>query len=198
MAIIRCENKHYYDNSKFKQCPHCKRNGAIEGGLGTNISSGGLGENKTVAMFLDRETEKKTVSFDNLKDDILTQNGELKTVGLFFQSKNMNPIAGWLVCIEGENKGRSFEIHIGKNFLGRSMKMDIHTNDELITNENHCAVIYEPISVRYYIVAGEGMTYCNGKIVSESAEIFEDDEISAGRSKYVFIPFCRKGRDWSE
>ena len=23
MAIIRCDNGHYYDNTKFSQCPHC-------------------------------------------------------------------------------------------------------------------------------------------------------------------------------
>ena len=37
----------------------------------------------------------------------------------------MDPVTGWLVCIEGPSKGRDYKIMTEKNFLGRSETMDI-------------------------------------------------------------------------
>lgn len=193
MAVIQCENKHFYDNSKYEECPHCKR--AIE--RGGNPSD--LGENKTVAKFVHKqETNKDAVFTKSLRNSISNSGDVQKTVAKYFIDRNMNPIAGWLVCKEGENKGRSFEIHIGKNFVGRSMKMDIHTNDEQISRENHFSIIYEPKEAEFYVVQGNGLTYYNGVMLTNAQRLNEDDEISAGSSTYVFIPFCKKGRDWND
>lgn len=193
MAVIQCENKHFYDNSKYKECPHCKR--AIE--KGDNPKD--FGENKTVAKFTHRHNSDNDINLTkSLRNAVNSSDDNQKTVAKYFVDKNMNPIAGWLVCTKGENKGRSFEIHIGKNFVGRSMKMDIHTNDERISRENHFSIIYDPKDVEFYAVQGNGITYYNGEILTNAVSLKEDDEIEAGSSTYVFVPFCKKGRDWND
>lgn len=193
MAVIQCKNKHYYDSSKYKECPHCKRN-AVKGALDT------FGENKTVAKYSDsKASDSNSFFFKSLRNSIENSSDDSqKTVAKYFDDRNINPIAGWLVCTKGENKGRSFEIHIGKNFIGRSMKMDIHTNDERISRDNHFSIIYEPKSAEFYAVQGNGLTYYNGKLLADAQLLAEDDEISAGSSQYIFVPFCKKGRDWNE
>lgn len=194
MAIVQCENDHYFDNIKFSECPHCKKMKAC----GEDPSK--FKENKTVAKF---DYKRSSSSADDASDISScfrnsAENTEQKTIAVYFSQKNMNPIAGWLVCLEGENKGRSFEIHVGKNFVGRSMKMDIHTNDEKISRENHFSVIYEPNAVEFYVLQGNGITYYNGKLLNGAEKLNDGDEIEAGGSKYVFVPFCKEGRDWND
>lgn len=192
MSVIQCKNKHFFDNSKYDECPHCKK--AIENGEDPSK----FGENKTVAKFVHKRNADDEILTRSLRNSISNSAEGQKTVAKYFVDRNMNPIAGWIVCVDGENKGRSFEIHVGKNFVGRSMKMDIHTNDEMISRENHFSIIYEPKEAEFYAVQGNGLTYYNGEILSNAKQLSEDDEITAGSSKYVFIPFCKKGRDWNE
>lgn len=190
MAVIKCSNNHFYDNSKYDSCPHCAK---MENGFPGVDSS----ENKTVAMPMNVRVDDNGIT-KSLKDAVKESEDSRKTVGIFLGKKNINPISGWLVCIDGENRGRSFEIHIGKNFVGRSMRMDIHTNDEMISRENHFAIVYEPRSIRFFVMQGNGITYYNDKMLADSEELTEGDIIAAGSSKYVFVPFCKKGREWND
>lgn len=194
MAIVQCQNNHYFDNVKFSECPHCKK--AVARGEDPSAFKDG----KTVGMFShkkDSEDNSYSSGAGNILKGMSTTD-EQKTVALYFSNKNMDPVAGWLVCIGGENKGRSFEIHIGKNFVGRSMKMDIHSNDEKVSRENHFSIIYEPKSMKFYALQGNGITYYNNEMLNGAQELFEGDEIEAGSSKYVFVPFCKEGRDWND
>lgn len=190
MAIIKCQRNHYYDDTKFSSCPHCERidNG---GGIVTDL------ENKTVAKPLTGDSLGENLT-KSLRDSISNSNDSQRTIGFMLDGKNLNPVAGWLVCTAGENRGRSFEVHIGKNFVGRSMKMDIHSNDEQISRENHFSIIYDPKSLKFFALQGKGITYYNGKILSDGVELSEGDKLKAGKSEYVFVPFCREGRDWSD
>ena len=35
---------------------------------------------------------------------------EEKTIGLYFQEQDFDPVTGWLVCVSGTVRGRSFEL----------------------------------------------------------------------------------------
>ncbi len=183
MAVIRCSNNHFFDDSKFNECPHCKR-----------LASGAVEDHKpTVAKFKVDFTDDTgvTQSLRSQVDDVQ------KTVSVYAsKNNNTNPVVGWLVCTEGQAKGRSHEIHVGKNFAGRSMKMDIHLNDEKISRENHFTIIFDPKSIKFFLAAGNGITYYNDKMLNSTADLSEGDFIGAGESKYAFIPFCKEGRVW--
>ncbi len=188
MAIIKCSDNHFYDSELYDECPHCKRKGAFPDATG---------DNKTVAMF------KRNFVSEGVTNSVATDFSEegsddLKTESIFMQKNNMNPVSGWLVGVEGENKGRSFEIHVNNNFVGRSMKNDIKINDEHISREKHFSVVYDPVSNKFFISAGKGLTHHNGKIVDSEAELSEGDVIKAGMSAYVFVPYCREGRTWND
>ena len=177
MAIIQCVLGHYYDNIKHSECPHCK---------------------KMAAPGATPAVETPTISKitpNPLRNFV--EPDEMKTIGVYRQ-KNVNPISGWLVCVDGENKGRSFEVHLGKNFVGRAMNMDINVNDASISRDTHFTIIYEPNESQFFLQPGNGITYFNGSILSVACELKEDDRIKAGKSEYVFVPYCKEGRGWDE
>lgn len=43
-----------------------------------------------------------------------------KTVSVSGVTDTVDPVTGWLVCIEGPQYGKDFKIHAGKNFIGRA------------------------------------------------------------------------------
>ncbi len=105
--------------------------------------------------------------------------------------------AGWLVCIEGNEKGKSHVICSGRNYVGRSQYMDIVLSDNSVSEEKHFSIVYDPKSVTFYIICGTGHTYLNGKAVLSESVIADGDMIQVGTSKYVFVAYCKKGREWN-
>lgn len=190
MAIIQCARNHYYDDSKDMVCPYCA-------GEDTAAKSGqGMEDQKTSYFPLEytgeyEEEEQKTEAYGYGV-------GEYdKTIGIFTDGMENDKTAGWLVCMNGFMKGKSYVILEGRNFAGRSGEMDIGLSDDAaISRKNHFSIVYEPKSIQFYLVPGEGRTYLNGKAVIEACEIEEGDRITAGESNYVFVPFCREGRTW--
>ena len=195
MAVVKCQNNHYYDDKKYQKCPFCNKDVSGQ----NNAQEVDTGENKTIAknFHQNHSDYMPTQSLRSMVRNNAVDSAQ-KTVGLYAAGKNSNPIAGWLVCQEGENKGRSYEIHVGKNFVGRSMTNDIHINDKMVSREQHFTVVYEPLNIEFYVMQGNGITYYNGEILCDAESLKEGDIIRAGSSEYIFVPFCREGRNWNE
>ena len=133
MAIVQCENGHYYDDEKYTACPHCGEEG---------------GEDSSTMSFV----EEEELAHDKLA--VMAGGGE-KTVGFFQGRIKLDPVVGWIVCTEGPERGRDYRIHVGRNFVGRSYKMDISIiDDKAISRENHCSLVYDPMHGDFILVPG--------------------------------------------
>ena len=67
-----------------------------------------------------------------------------KTVGVFKKSMKIEPVVGWLVCIEGADKGKDFSILAKNNSIGRGESMDICIKgDTTISRENQARIAYD-------------------------------------------------------
>lgn len=111
----------------------------------------------------------------------------------------LNPVTGWLVCIDGPSKGRDYKIFTEKNFVGRSDGMDIQIlGDSSIAKRNHAALVYDPKTRKTLILPGEsqGLVYVNDEAVYSAVELSEYDTIELGKSKFLFIPFCGEQFEW--
>ena len=176
MAIIQCENGHYYDDGKYAVCPHCVDENA---------------EDSPTMSFV--EEEKQT-------HDMLVSmaGGGEKTVGYFQGRINLDPVVGWIVCMKGPERGRDYRIHSGRNFVGRSFRMDISiVDDKAVSRENHCSIVYEPINSEFILVPGEGTnTYVNEQPLTEPKRLEDGDSIGIGDSAFSFIAFCAGERVW--
>lgn len=61
------------------------------------------------------------------------------------RAKRNRLTAGWLVCTEGMERGASYPIYAGRNFVGRDDSMDIILRgDRGICRKRHGAVVYDP------------------------------------------------------
>jgi len=192
MAVERCVNGHFYDNAKFSECPHCKNELPVNTRMGLN-------EGKT--MF---GPSIPDVAAAAMRPQVRIDMGgapvgpkDEKTVGVFRTQKGYDPVVGWLVCIDGGDKGRDYRLHVGRNFIGRSMKSDIALiDDERISRDDHCSIIFEPKKCVYAIVRGEGEVLVGGLPLGGSQTLTGDEVIEIGASSFVFIPFCKEGRLW--
>lgn len=189
MAIVLCPNSHYYDDKRNKFCPYCEK-----------MASNALVSSEPK---LDEQLTSFITPITFGDDAQLTEGyGEAigtfeKTIGIFLDETQNVLTTGWLVCTEGAEKGKSYALHSGRNFAGKSPYMDIVlAGDDGIAEEKHFSVIYEPRSITFYLVCGSGHTYLNGEPLSAEMPLSDGDAIQAGHSKYIFIPFCKEGREW--
>ena len=113
----------------------------------------------------------------------------------------MDPVTGWLVCIEGPSKGRDYKIMTEKNFLGRGETMDIQIlGDNHIAKKNHAVFVYDPKKRKTLILPkdAQGLVYVNDEAVYTPQELSVYDTIELGKSKFIFIPLCGENFEWSE
>ena len=181
MGIIKCENGHFFDDLKYKKCPHCE----MEEKKSASINN----EEKTVAK----------ISVDRKRNSLASfvAGDEERTVGIFSSKGTFLPVVGWLVCIEGVEKGRDYRIASGRNFIGRAYQMDITiSDDQEISKENHCSVIYDPKSFKFTLAPGSSISYINGEEVRKPVELRIYDKISLGKTVLQFVPYCKEGVSW--
>ena len=183
MAVVRCVMGHFYDDTKSASCPHCE-----------NIV-GGFDDERTVsgAMLerMQRPAGQQVINFGE------TSPGDEKTVGIYKKKHGWDPVTGWLVCVDGSEKGRDYRLHSGRNFLGRAANMDISVPGDMeVSRENHCSIVFEPKGQAFLLAPGSAVVFFNGQQITESVTLKATDVIKVGVSEFVFIPFCVEGRGW--
>ncbi|MBU8878508.1 FHA domain-containing protein [Bacillus sp. FJAT-29790] len=195
----RCSSGHYYDETKHSLCPHCGVN--IDLNLGVTMPkrpTAGDDLAKTQAKYPDASPELgKTVA--RIPEGMGPRQNDGKTIAVIRKQMGIDPVVGWLVCIEGPDKGKDFRIRSERNFIGRSEKMDISiTGDEAISRENHAIVSYSPKKQQFRVYPGEsrGLVYLNDEEVITADELKLYDIIELGKTKLMFVPFCSGQFQW--
>jgi len=121
------------------------------------------------------------------------------TVGVFRARIGIEPVVGWLVCVQGPDRGRDYRIRSQRNFIGRDARMDISiSSDDQISRENHAAITYDPRGNNFRLAPGDahGMTYLNNGVVDVPVVLRAYDVIELGATKLIFVPFCGEAFEW--
>lgn len=182
--MIRCTEGHFYDQAKHHACPWCPK--PVE--LGAPVIPGG----KTVPL----RAEAVAVPVAPVAAPLPVGG---KTVPLMRGSGKVEPVVGWLVCIEGPDLGQDFRLKAGKNFVGRSAAMDVSVaGDESVSRDKHAVVTFEPKKAGFWLGPGEssGLVYCNGEVVHAAMELKAGDVVEVGQTKLVLVPFVTDGFRW--
>ena len=140
----------------------------------------------------DIDTSGETVSGDTVSED------PGKTVGLFDNDDETKPVVGWLVCVEGPEKGKDYRIYCKINTIGRSKKMDISINDPTISRDYNARLSYEPRNNEFYLMPAESSNniYINNKVLYVPTMLSPYDCIEFGKSIMLFVPFCCDRFTW--
>jgi hypothetical protein len=121
---------------------------------------------------------------------------ELESMLLF---EKVDPVCGWLACIDGVRQGLSFTLHSGKNFIGRADDMDVRLpGDDAVARRNHAVIVYEPKDRKFMLLPGdsEGMVYLNGEAVYEVRPLMDMSLIKLGRTSLLFRALCGDNFSW--
>jgi hypothetical protein len=197
MALKRCENGHYFDPAKHTACPSCgvqninfepTRKAAAAADAGEPRAGGA-----PVAV------DVKAPAAARAGGAAPADEGKTKAIAPGKQAEGIDPVVGWLVCIEGADRGRDFRIRSQKNFVGRSQNMDIAIpGDDTISRQNHAVISYNPKNRQFKVHSGEarGLVYLNGEEVDNASALKAGDRIELGRTKLMFVPLCDDAFNW--
>ena len=104
-----------------------------------------------------------------------------------------DPVVGWLVVIKGPGKGRSLEIGVGANSIGRDsrQKLRVDFGDKHVSRDKHAILIYEPKTRKYFIQNGDtrNLTYIGADLVLTPTALQGGDVIVIGETHLCFVPF---------
>jgi hypothetical protein len=170
----RCDSGHFYDPAKHSLCPWC--------GVKADTDTG-----KTRQVKLPQRAQG-----DASADEGVTR-------ALHKEPSGISPVVGWLVCVEGPDKGRDYRLHGEKNFIGRSASMDVSIGgDDSISRDKHAAVSFEPKKKVFWLLPGEssGLVYLNDEVVNAPTQLKARDVIELGKTKLMFYPFCDEQFQW--
>jgi hypothetical protein len=193
MAVVRCAQGHYYDDEKFSRCPLC----GVSIDLSAVFDSGktvALSSAQTGAADAGGDRTVSLTAAEQLPDD------DQKTIGLYSDLRGNDLVTGWIVCVEGPERGRDHRLFHGFNRIGRGAGMQISIEaDPSVSRSNQCAVVYDSRGNTFYLVPEKGnQVLLNGNPLRMPAELKAGDLITIGQGIYEFVPFCREGRVWEE
>lgn len=176
MGMKRCPSGHYFDSSKSSTCPLC--------GAEVEQSAPENKENKLNAPISASGGEPQRLGH--------------QTVGFMVKEKGFDPVVGWLVAIEGPDRGKDFRIRAERNFIGRSPGMDIIVNDDAVSRENHATISFNPTKHTFKLQPGQsrGLIYLNGEEVAAPENLSKGDKIKIGTTELLFVPFVDEFHTW--
>lgn len=182
MKLIRCDRGHYYDSQQHSSCPSCGVSG-LELQAATQVKS----SPPEASVPLTRAYGQN-------------DRGEVGvTVAMVRKKIGIDPVVGWLVCVQGPEKGRDYRVRSERNGIGRGADMAISiAGDEAISRENHAFISFNPRKGTFRIAPGDGrgMTYLNGEEVDVPMPLEAYDRIELGQSELVFVPLCGERFSW--
>ena len=208
MELITCKNGHIYDPAITSECPECSKLDGHTVPLSNPTSFDGNNVGKTMPLRRDTMPVNPPASHwadanDYRSADAASAN-YAPTMPVNYDRPGMNekasqPVTGWLVCIDGPEKGKDYRIHEEYNYIGRSSKMDVAIEgDPTISRENHAIIAYDTVEKIFYFapVSGASIVRHNGRAVLGSVEVKGGDRIQIGKCTFLFVPLCGENFQW--
>lgn len=217
MAAIECGRGHLYDPGIYAACPYCNSSQqAIHfgqtpvGEAGKTAPIRGIDEPVQAAnsytqagnnLGVPVSNDGRTMPPKGYQTPKRVDDEGNKTIGMLKKSLGIDPVVGWLVCIEGKTKGKDYKLRGQINTIGRSSKMDICIEeDNTISSENHARLSYSEKNNRFNLIPAESknIIYLNDIEVFSPTVLEAYDVIDFGQTKLLFIPLCSNVFDWNK
>lgn len=123
-----------------------------------------------------------------------------KTVGAYAHlGATVEPVVGWLACVNGPDRGRDWRLVSGRNAIGRGDGMPVRlATDPAVSRQPHAVVSFDPRRGGFSLAPGEGssLVYCNGQEVLVPQALAAFDRIELGASTLLFVPLVGERFSW--
>ena len=193
MALTECANHHIYDSSLYPSCPYCcKDRLTIDF---TNKGAMDIGRTVPAAGIV-RSVGCGKESSGNVKIPAQKGNAVANDAKAAFSH-----IVGWLICTEGEDKGRDYRLYAGGTVIspgiGESLRVGRASS---ISTGEYTKIVYDASSNSYFLIPGMNKTciYINDAVVLQSTELSAYDVIDLAVAKLVFVPLCCDRFQWKD
>lgn len=223
MAVKVCSNGHYY-NTDDGRCPYCETSSpdnsfdwSVTDMTGTDSWNGkteqdsGFDGRREDVNF--RKTEPLThdhrgnggATPDSSRTCAIPDHDDDMTQAAWQQDEyRQQPVVGWLVCIEGPDKGKDFCLHGAKSTIGRRKDSSVCLSDTKISRDGFPAlIVYDDRKThRFYLAGGDAASRNNvelcGNMLLGQRVINPYDEIRVEDTVMIFVPFCGEDFYWKE
>lgn len=188
--MTRCPEGHFFDPAKHHACPWCPKP--------VDLGSGDGGKTTPIRNPAPEIDAGKTIPVRSNPAPPAADSGKTQPLRPAAAGRAL-PVVGWLVALEGPEKGQDFRLHSEKNFIGRSATMDVCiAGDDKVSRDKHATVTFEPKKQTFWLVPGEssGLVYRNGDIVHTPVQLQAGDILELGGSKLVLVPFVSDNFRW--
>lgn len=112
-------------------------------------------------------------------------------------NKSDEQVKGWLVCVNGFDRGREYAIRDRINRIGSSANNDICIHREAaVMADNHASIAYNKNTAACTLQIGSGSNIrVNGKYIDRPVMLKKFDMITIGNTQLVYAPFS-EGLGW--
>jgi len=193
MEMTQCSIGHFYDSDEYSICPFCS----------SGLSASEFGTEST----FDKMSFQREYELRKLKQPIPSPVSESGRA--VFSAPPTGPmnsavveqpcVVGWLVVIEGADRGKSFELFEGKNTIGRSSKNRVCLGNDGHVSRMAASVVFDGRSCSFFCVPdpnASSMTFVNSQPLLSHSALRASDVISIGMTKLMLVPFCTKDFHW--
>lgn len=198
MNLVRCEKGHFYDkDASGEQCPYCAQVNQPKLAV-PQLSPEPAAAPQPQEVQVSSPAPVQTPSPAPVPSTP-EEEEENCTVGYYSRVIGVEPVVGWLVCIQGEYKGESFKLKSGRNFIGRAANMDVVLSaDHSVSRFKHASVIYEPRGRQFIVSTGESreLCYLNDEVVLSNMKMKAYDVLNLGNTSLMLIPCCGERFTW--
>lgn len=215
--MIQCKDGHFYDAAKHSTCPWCVQPFDVAGeGKTTPLRPAIDDQGKTTPLRTPVAAPSEDTNVGGAED--------AKTQPLYMNrppappqpapapvpaaaaapaahiDAPIEPVVGWLVAIEGPERGRDYRLRAERNFLGRAAENDIAIAlDPRISRNRHAIITFEPRKRIFYLSPGDasGLVYLNDDLLDKTTPIGPADRIEVGDTTLRLVPFVTAEFSWS-
>ncbi len=212
VKLVECPNGHFFDVNVHKVCPYCGQkashaalnvtqpagNGATPGAGVTQHDSGNFVETRIPGGPHIGGQASRTMPADNNNEN--DSFGKTRPSRPDYEEDQIEPVVGWLVCIEGPMKGQDFRLHDGYNYIGRESGDIVIQGDSTISRQKHAIVSFYSKRGNFYVGPGDGRNIIelNDEPVMSPVVLESYDVITLGNTKLLLIAMCGKRFSWTE
>ena len=173
MKLTKCASGHFYDADKYPECPYCNTDLQTDSSI---VRSGTAPE---------PETE--------------TPPDGAEAAPAIPAAAPAGPVAGWLVVLDGQAKGRDLRLGVGRTFLGLDTDgAPVTLSADAPLGLRQAVLVYDGEAKTYTLLPGSSQELCylEGEALLAPQELAGDETLRLGTATLKFVPFCGPDFSW--